>query len=136
MVTSSNGNIFRVTGHLCGEFTGNRLIPRTKASVTRSFDVSIDLRLELTLEETIKRLVIWDAIAPIMTSLYWFPVMKPEIIRRLSYRLQEPQDFSDSTFPSMQLAVYVISPRNHYNKLAQNPFACTSNEGLHHNISS
>ena len=24
-MTSSNGNIFRVTGHLCGEFTGHRL---------------------------------------------------------------------------------------------------------------
>ena len=24
MMTSSNGNIFRVTGHLCGEFTGLR----------------------------------------------------------------------------------------------------------------
>ena len=32
MVTSSNGNIFRVTGHLCGEFTGPRWIPCTKAS--------------------------------------------------------------------------------------------------------
>ena len=32
MMTSSNGNIFRVTGHLCGEFTGHRGIPRTKAS--------------------------------------------------------------------------------------------------------
>ena len=31
MMTSSNGNIFRVTGHLCGEFTGSRWIPRTKA---------------------------------------------------------------------------------------------------------
>ena len=31
-MTSSNGNIFRVTGHLCGEFTGHRWIPRTKAS--------------------------------------------------------------------------------------------------------
>ena len=29
MMTSLNGNIFRVTGHLCGEFTG---IPHTKAS--------------------------------------------------------------------------------------------------------
>ena len=28
MMTSSNGNIFRVTGHLCGEFTGHRWIPR------------------------------------------------------------------------------------------------------------
>ena len=32
MMTSSNGNIFRVTGHFCGEFTGLRWIPRTKAS--------------------------------------------------------------------------------------------------------
>ena len=32
MMTSSNGNIFRVTGPLCGEFTGLRSIPRTKAS--------------------------------------------------------------------------------------------------------
>ena len=32
IMTSSNGNIFRVTGHLCGEFTGHRWIPRTKAS--------------------------------------------------------------------------------------------------------
>ena len=32
MMTSSNGNIFGVTGHLCREFTGPRWIPRTKAS--------------------------------------------------------------------------------------------------------
>ena len=32
MMTSSNGNTFRVTGHLCGEFTGQRWIPRTMAS--------------------------------------------------------------------------------------------------------
>ena len=32
MMTSSNGNIFRVTDHLCGEFPVHREIPRTKAS--------------------------------------------------------------------------------------------------------
>ena len=32
MMTSSNGNIFRVTDPLCGEFTGPRWIPHTKAS--------------------------------------------------------------------------------------------------------
>ena len=32
MMTSSNGNIFRVTGHFCGEFTDHRWILRTKAS--------------------------------------------------------------------------------------------------------
>ena len=31
MMMSSNGNIFRVTSPLCGEFTGYRWIPRTKA---------------------------------------------------------------------------------------------------------
>ena len=32
LMTSSNGNIFHVTGHLCGEFTGRRLISLAKAS--------------------------------------------------------------------------------------------------------
>ena len=32
MMTSSNGNIFRVTGPLCRKFTGHRGIPLTKAS--------------------------------------------------------------------------------------------------------
>ena len=32
MMTLSNGDIFRVTGHLCGEFSGPRWIPRTKIS--------------------------------------------------------------------------------------------------------
>ena len=32
MMTSSNGNIFRVTCRLCGEYTDHRWIPRKKAS--------------------------------------------------------------------------------------------------------
>ena len=43
MMTSSNGNIFRVTGPLCGEFTGPGEFP-TQRPVTRSFDVYFDLR--------------------------------------------------------------------------------------------
>ena len=43
MMTSSNGNSLRVTGHLCGEFTGLRWIPSTKAS-DGGFDVFFDLR--------------------------------------------------------------------------------------------
>ena len=31
-MTSLNGNIFHITGPLCGEFTGHRWIPLTKAS--------------------------------------------------------------------------------------------------------
>ena len=44
MMTSSNGNISRVTGHLCGEFTGPGEFPALRP-VTRSFDVFFDLRL-------------------------------------------------------------------------------------------
>ena len=44
MMTSSNGNIFCVTGPLCGEFTGP-VNSHTQRSVTRSFDVFFDLRV-------------------------------------------------------------------------------------------
>ena len=44
MMTSSNGTIFRVTGPLCGEFTGPCEFP-TQRPVTRSFDVFFDRRL-------------------------------------------------------------------------------------------
>ena len=44
MMTSSNGNIFRVTGPLCGEFTGPGEFP-TQRPVARSFDVFCYLRL-------------------------------------------------------------------------------------------
>ena len=50
MMTSSNGNIFRVTGPLCGEFTGPGELP-TRRPVTRSFDVFFDLRLNKRLSK-------------------------------------------------------------------------------------
>ena len=48
MMTSWNGNLFRVTGHLCGEFTGEFHAQRP---VTRSFDVFFDLRLNKRLSK-------------------------------------------------------------------------------------
>ena len=48
MMTSSNENIFRVTGHLCGEFTGPRWFPRTEASdaeLWSFFDLRLNKRL-------------------------------------------------------------------------------------------
>ena len=42
MMTSSNGNIFRVTGHLCGNSPVPGEFP-TQRPVTRSFDVFFDL---------------------------------------------------------------------------------------------
>ena len=50
MMTSSNGNIFRVTGPLCGEFTGHRGIPRTKASDAELW-CFLDLRLNKRLNK-------------------------------------------------------------------------------------
>ena len=50
MITSSNGNIFRVTGPLCGEFTGPDEF-HTQRPVTRSFDVFFDLRLNKRLSK-------------------------------------------------------------------------------------
>ena len=47
---SSNGNIFRVTGPLCGEFTVPGDFP-TQRPVTRSFDVFFDLRLNKRLSK-------------------------------------------------------------------------------------
>ena len=64
MMTSSNGNIFRVPGHLCGEFTGE--FP-TQRPATRSVDVFFDLHL-------IKRLSkhSWG---------WWFETLSPPLWR-------------------------------------------------------
>ena len=50
MMTSSNRNIFRVTGPLCGEFTGPGEFPAQRP-VTRNFDVFFDLRLNKRLSK-------------------------------------------------------------------------------------
>ena len=44
-MTSSNGNIFRVTGPFCGEFTGHRGEFPSQKPVKRSLDVYFHLRL-------------------------------------------------------------------------------------------
>ena len=71
MMTSSNGNIFHVTGPLCGEFTGHRWIPLTKAS-DAEFWCFLWSAPEQTVERTIEIQVIWDAITLIVTSLSLF----------------------------------------------------------------
>ena len=52
MMTSSNGNHFRVTGPLCGEFTGEFLSQRP---VTWSFDVFFDRGLNKPLSKQSRR---------------------------------------------------------------------------------
>ena len=68
MMTSLNGNIFRVTGPLWGKSTGHQWIPLTKASDTELW-CFLWSAPERTVEQTIETLVIWDAIVLIMTSL-------------------------------------------------------------------
>ena len=76
MMTSSNGNIFRVTSPLWRESTGLRWIPLTKIS-----DAELWWFLwstpEQTVEQTIDTLVIWNAIALIMTWWNWWVPMRP-----------------------------------------------------------
>ena len=50
MMTSSNGKIFRVTGHLCGNSPLPGEFPAQRP-VTRSFDVFFDLRLNKRLSK-------------------------------------------------------------------------------------
>ena len=70
MMTSANGNIFRVTGHLCGEFTGHRWITAQRA-VTRSFGVLFDLNLNKRLS---KQSWGWWFETPSITSLTFVTV--------------------------------------------------------------
>ena len=50
MITSSNGNIFRVTGPLCGNWPVTGEFP-SQRPVTRSFDLFFDLRLNKRLSK-------------------------------------------------------------------------------------
>ena len=66
-MTSSNRNIFRVTGPLWGESIGDRRIPLTNAS--EKLCCFISSAPQQTVEQTMETTVIWDTIMLIMTSL-------------------------------------------------------------------
>ena len=68
MMTSSNGNIFRVSGPLWGEFSCHPWIHLTKACDAELWCFLFSAP-EQTVEQTIEMLVIWVAIAPFMTPL-------------------------------------------------------------------
>ena len=69
MMTSSNGNFFRVTGH--------RWIPLTEASDAELWCFLWSVP-EQTVEQTIETLVIWAVVVLIMMSLYWLPIFNLE----------------------------------------------------------
>ena len=87
MMTTSNGNIFRVTGHLYGKFPAQML-------VTRSFDVFFDLRLNNRLSkqswdwwfETLSR-PLWRH-CNVTAQLTYFRTHVPCVILRNAYALE------------------------------------------------
>ena len=70
MMTSSSGNIFRVTGPLWGNSAGHRWIPLTKASGAKLW-CFLGCAPEQAVEKTVETLVIWGAIMRIVTLLSW-----------------------------------------------------------------
>ena len=91
MMTLSNGNIFRVTGPLCGEFTGDRWIPHTRP-VTRSFDVFFDLRLNKRLSK--------------QSRGWWFETPSRSLLRHLML----PNVFSFSIDDKEPLPSHYLTP--------------------------
>ena len=90
MMTSSNGNIFRVTGPLCGEFTGPGEF-HAQRPVMRIFDVTFDLRLNKRLSKQQRR--------------WWF-----ETLSRLLWRHSNAQLISETTFPEEPIYGEYLSP--------------------------
>ena len=71
MMTSSNGNIFHVTGPLLGESTGHWWIPLTKASDVELWCFPWSAP-EQTVEEKIETPVIWDANMELVLSITFY----------------------------------------------------------------
>ena len=88
-MTSSDGNIFRVTGHLCGEFTGPRWILHTKAS-DAEFDVSFDRRLNKRLSKQS-----WG---------WWFETLSCPLWRHYNKSIND----TAACFVGLQLALQVL----------------------------
>ena len=86
-MTSSNGNIFRVTGPLCGEFTGPGEFPAQRP-VTRSFDVFFDLRPNKRLSKQS-----WD---------WWFETPSWSLWRQCNEMSQVKRNSSSLTCLSIQ----------------------------------
>ena len=77
MMTSSNGYIFRVTDHLCREFTGAGEFPAQRP-VMRSFHIFFDLRLNKPLSKQS-----WG---------WWFETLSPPLWRHGNVLWQTGKD--------------------------------------------
>ena len=109
-MTSSNGNIFRVTGHLCGEFTGPGEFPAQR-SVTRSFDIFFDLRPDKRLNKQ------WWG--------WWFETLSsPLIMTSLQWITLHPKNYSHwSRFIVFCCGLELIAITRHYNDVIMSAMA-------------
>ena len=93
MMTSSNGIIFRVTGPLCGEFTGHWWIPQQKKTVTRSIDAFFDMRLNKRLGK--------------QSRSWWYETRSRSLWRHCSgFQNMDPHVWNCSTFPLLMDDIY------------------------------
>ena len=84
MMTSSNGNIFRVKGPLWGESTGHRWIPLTKASNAELWCFLWSLPVQ-TVGQAIETPMIWDIIVlTLMSSRHGWIIISTYIIENKS----------------------------------------------------
>ena len=91
IMTSSNGNIFRVTGPLWGESTGHRWFP-SHTPVTRRFDVSFDARLS---KGSISRWFEMPWLSLWRHSVWWVQVMVRCASKSLQWRHNEHNGVSN-----------------------------------------
>ena len=92
-MTSSNGNIFRVTGPLCGEFTGPGEFP-TQRPVTRSFDVFFHLRLNKRLSK--------------QPGGWWFETPPWSLWRQCNVRLDVADRFCVTTYVYIGFNLFLL----------------------------
>ena len=95
MMTSSNGNIFRVTGYFCGNLPITCEFPAQRP-VTRSFDVFFDLRPNKHLSKQ------WRC--------WWFETSSHLLWRHSNVNIYH---YQQSMFQSRRLATRVISVHPH-----------------------
>ena len=102
-MTSSNGNIFRITGPLWGESTRDRWIPLTKASDTEHWCFLLSVP-EQTVEQTNETPVIRDTITLIITPLYCFWVCAA----CLPHMMHVCSNFSTCTWTCIELHIWQL----------------------------
>ena len=115
-MTSSNGNIFCVTGHLCGEFTGKR-------PVTRGFDAFFDLHPNKRLSkqwwgwwfETLSS-QLWRHcnVQPVVSSSDPFGIITKVVLWIVNHIHCIMWYTSTHVFPSFKTAVEVRTWRSNY----------------------